>query len=111
MSMLNNLQKQNSLFRIILTNLLLYTGKLSAYPPSGKVRILFTPPEGSKNRIGEISSLSDFFRLFRLSSARRYRNLPNDNAASEFIIQLIKSFPDRRTIENSDLCANSPKKL
>lgn len=24
---------------------------------------------------------------------------------------LIKSFPDRRTIENSDLCANSPKKL
>ena len=26
-------------------------------------------------------------------------------------IILIKSFPDRRTIENSDLCANSPKKL
>ena len=24
---------------------------------------------------------------------------------------LSKSFPDRRTIENSDLCANSPKKL
>ena len=24
---------------------------------------------------------------------------------------LIKSFPDRRTIENSNLCANSPKKL
>ena len=24
---------------------------------------------------------------------------------------LNKSFPDRRTIENSDLCANSPKKL
>lgn len=25
--------------------------------------------------------------------------------------ELNKSFPDRRTIENSDLCANSPKKL
>ena len=29
----------------------------------------------------------------------------------EIINGLIKSFPDRRTIENSDLCANSPKKL
>ena len=29
----------------------------------------------------------------------------------ETIFNLIKSFPDRRTIENSDLCANSPKKL
>ena len=30
-----------------------------------------------------------------------------------FLINAIlsKSFPDRRTIENSDLCANSPKKL
>ena len=27
------------------------------------------------------------------------------------LVTLIKSFPDRRTIENSDLCANSPKKL
>lgn len=26
-------------------------------------------------------------------------------------VALSKSFPDRRTIENSDLCANSPKKL
>ena len=25
--------------------------------------------------------------------------------------ELNKSFPDRRTIENSDLCANFPKKL
>lgn len=28
-----------------------------------------------------------------------------------FVNDFIKSFPDRRTIENSDLCANSPKKL
>ena len=30
---------------------------------------------------------------------------------TEYQNKLSKSFPDRRTIENSDLCANSPKKL
>ena len=32
-------------------------------------------------------------------------------SAFEKRLNLTKSFPDRRTIENSDLCANSPKKL
>ena len=38
-------------------------------------------------------------------------NLEIEENNEKMLLELIKSFPDRRTIENSDLCANSPKKL